>query len=214
MMCLTDRSKIALGQKSRRTAPWEPSSTFRDVRWVSGVSTHLQHLTGIIRVNSQNLIGRTAPSHRLGIVSLYILTRPDVGALNGQQNVAPIIHNAVHHNPIEHRASTCSKNLRKEGCSGWKLCILCQLEVAQHLDGLHQGIGSIEGEHHVRYRSARNHVSPNHLDGTCWLIVEPNNAIHARKENGQDPGQQDGKEERPPGEASLLLVTADQANQD
>lgn len=69
---------------------------------VRGVSKKFRYVHDTSRLDSQDLIGCTTPSHRLRIVGLHVLTRPNVGTLDGQQDLTTVIHDTVHHDPVEH----------------------------------------------------------------------------------------------------------------
>jgi hypothetical protein len=45
---------------------------------------------------SEQVVAETPPRDRLGVILLWGLTRPEVGSLNGEQDVALVLDNRVH----------------------------------------------------------------------------------------------------------------------
>jgi len=55
------------------------------------------------------------PGNGKGVVLLDVLTRPDVGALDGGQDSKLVVNNALHHDVVEDCANNAAEYLSREG---------------------------------------------------------------------------------------------------
>lgn len=125
----------------------------------------------------------TTPSDGLRVVLLWLLSGPDVCALNGKKNVALVVDDTVHEHEVKNRADQCSDNLCGEGSPWRELGVLGNLEVAQEELGLvHRVCENMlstirtitagetrltvreQNEVHVRHRFAGMNETTNHLN--------------------------------------------------
>lgn len=72
----------------------------------------------------------TTPGYGLRVVLLRLLTRPDVGALNGQKNVALVVDDGVHKNVVQDATKECAYDLSGKGCSRREFSV-CELKSFQ-----------------------------------------------------------------------------------
>src|SRR6266496_554266 len=103
----------------------------------------------------------------LRIELLDILTGPDVGSLDGQENVPLIRRDFNHHDIVDDRAHQSPHDLRRERRSWRYLCILPKLQILHHTNTLKNRIVPEQREIHVCQRLTRMKISPYHLHN--WL---------------------------------------------
>lgn len=85
---------------------------------------------------SEEFMRETTPSDGLRVVLLWLLSGPDVSALNGKKNIALVVDDTVHEHKVQNRADQCSNDLCGEGSPWRELGVLGNLEVAQEELGL------------------------------------------------------------------------------
>ena len=134
-------------------------------------SKQVRNRDELISTTNREHRARNGPRDRERVELLHILSRPNVGALDGLEDVELVLHDAQHHNVVEQGADDAADGLEGEGGFGGKLDVLCQLEVAQEQDALGLAVVGEQGKVHVRQRTAWEKVTGQHLrDG---LEVEP-----------------------------------------
>lgn len=161
-------------------------------------------------VNVQDFGTSSSPRDSLRVKRLYVLPRPDGSALDREQLLTPRVDDAVHGDPVDDGADEGARDLRDEAGARRQLGVVRQLQVAHHPDALHQRVGPVQHEHHVGHGPPRHDVRTDHLDGRHRLVVEARQPKHAAVDERQEPGDDDRHQERPPRQARVLLVAADE----
>jgi len=73
---------------------------------------------------TEDFVAGTAPCDGLGVVGLHVLAGPDVGSFDGEEDVALVVDDGVHHDPVEDGTDDGTEDLGREGGAGWEFGVL------------------------------------------------------------------------------------------
>lgn len=132
------------------------------------------------------LLAKGTPRHSIRVEGLYLLTRPDVGTLNVEEEFAMSRHDDLHENVVQDSANDRAEALDGEGDAWWKLGVLTHLQVTNQTTGLLNGVVTIESEVHVGLGVSGKDSSAEHLDEVLHVGRETSDGV-----DGDDKRQED-----------------------
>lgn len=115
------------------------------------------------RAGSVHVLGERSPCDGLRVERLNLLSRPNVGTLNGEEDLALVVDDRLHDDELKDGADDGTDALNAEGGTRRKFGVLTHLQVAGEGKGLSARVVSVEGEVQVGLRVAGNESGSEHL---------------------------------------------------
>ena len=116
------------------------------------------------RAHAEHVRGERAPGDGLRVVLLHVLSRPDVGAFDREQDLPLVRDDGHHHYVVEDGADDRTDQLDGEGDPRGQLGVLRKLEILEQELTLHDRVVAEQREVHVGDRIAGVEVSTDHLN--------------------------------------------------
>ena len=149
----------------------------------------------------------------MAVELLWSLSRPDRSSLNGFKDCSFVGDDLVHDDVVKDTADKSSQDLCGKQVARGKLDVLCKLKILHQGVSLSIGVVSIQREVHVGHWVSGMEVTANHLNDSLRLgSSKSEKGNKTTLDGGEEPGKNDGDEERPPWQTTLDVVKADKCS--